>query len=161
MRWMKGRRLANVGPILQARALASLCLLIGGVASAQPEPQGWRGQLLAKADEAWSSAGAAEEVEQHVIDAIRTIDGMVGSAREQYVKDLADSIVMELHAFDAELKRRDGQPANAVIAFRAAIDRAHKVPALAARELELIDALAIPRSRSGTRTLLDAPMKRP
>ncbi|MBP7514841.1 MAG: histidine kinase, partial [Flavobacteriales bacterium] len=144
MPWNSRRRQANPGPILRIRAVAGLCLLLPFMAGAQADPQGWRGQLLAKADKAWGSSGSTEADEQNVIGAIRSVDALVSANKDlsDQVKELADSIVMELHAFDGNLKRNNGQPARAVVAFRAAIERARPYTSLAPRKRQIIDALA-------------------
>ena len=144
MPWNSRHRQANPGPIPRIRAVAGLCLLLPFMAGAQADPQSWRAQLLAKADKVWASSGSAEADEQNVIGAIRSVDAMVTANKDlsDQVKEVADSIVMELHAFDGNLKRNNGQPARAVVAFRAAIERARPYASLAARKRQIIDALA-------------------
>ncbi len=79
-----------------------------------------------------------------MISAIRSVDALVNENKglTDQVKELADSIVMELHALDGNQKRNNGQPARAVVAFRAAIERAKPYASLGARKRQIIDALA-------------------
>ncbi len=140
--------LANAGPIPRAVCSLALGLLLSVHLSGQPGAGGWRGQLLAKAQPVWSSQTNAEETSTLVKNAISTIDGLVrtGNGPEN---DLADSLAMELYAFDASAKLNEGLPAQAVIALREAIARARKVPALADRKRYLIDALVQAQKTAG------------
>ncbi len=135
--------MANAGPIGRARVLLVFFLVPCSVIFAQNDATGWRGQLLSKAEAAWNTEGSVEATTRAVQDAIRAIDGLSTSSTgiPGQVKDLADSLAMELLALDARTKLNNGQPANAVVVYKEAIKRAGKVPALAYRERALIDEL--------------------
>ena len=151
MRWNRGRRQANAGPVSLGLLIIGLCPVLSSVAFAQDTPSDWRGLLLSKAENAMGGTGSVERSERAIKEAIEEIDALVGTGNEapDHVHELADSIVMQLYAFDASLHLRAGHPANATVAFRQALERAQRSPRLTGRARELVDALASAQKDAG------------
>ena len=107
--------------------------------------------LLQKAEHVWTRQLKGEQAHDEVKAAVASIDELTGTANNvpEHVRQLADSIASELHAYDAAVFLADGYPANAVVAFRDALERAEGSPGLAERVRGLTDALASAQKSAG------------
>ena len=145
------RRLANAGPLVRYAFLLLGWLFGQHVLRAQSDPQGWRALLIGKAAGVKEAPASGEDVQAAVKSAVAAIDALSGTDQDvpEHVRQLADSIVAELYAYEARIHIAESHPANAVVAFREALARMEGLPGQSGRARDLTDALVSAQQKAG------------
>ena len=107
--------------------------------------------LMSNAEVVWSKSQPGDLAGKEVKSAVAAIDNLTSTDNNvpEHVRALADSIVVELYAYEAQMHLAQSHPANAVVAFRRALVRAQAAPGLADRTRQLTDALTSAQTASG------------